>query len=75
MWSGQFDMGASFTRFVAVAVLVGVFWGVPSVSSRGEGLPGDRFVHVDAVLLVDTAASHPALQRADEVVIRAVAGL
>ena len=72
---GQFDMGARFSRFAAVAVLVGVFWAVPSVSSRGEGALGKLFVHVDAVLLVDLAASQLPLQRADQVVIRAVAGL
>jgi hypothetical protein len=75
MWSGQFDMGARFSRFAAVAVLVGAFWTVPSVSSRGEGALGNSFVHVDAVLLVDLAASQLSLQRADQVVIRAVAGL
>ena len=68
-------MGPSFSRFAAVAGLVCAFWVVPSVASRGEGALRDRFVHVDAALLLDSAASHRALQRADLITIRAVTGL
>ena len=68
-------MGANFSRCAVVAVLVGVFWMVPSVSSHGEGALGDRSVHVDQALLADSAASQQALQRADRMTSRAVAGL
>ena len=71
----QSEVRPSFIRFAIVAALVSVFWVVPSVSSRGESALGDRFVHVDEALLGDSAASHLALRRADQVAIRAVAGL
>jgi hypothetical protein len=71
----QDDMRPNFSRFAAVVALVGAFWVVPSVGSRGESTLDDNVVHVDAALLADSSASRPALQRADQMVIRAVAGL
>lgn len=68
-------MRPNFSRFAAVTALVGAFWVVPSVGSRGERAPGHQIVHVDSALLADSTESYPALHQADQMVIREVAGL
>lgn len=68
-------MRLNVTKVAAVAGLVAAFWVMPSVGTRGQGTLGDRFVHVDRMLVGNTAEDRQTLLQADQIATAAVAGL
>ncbi len=67
-------LNKSLTGTIAVVALVVLLWVVPSVGSQGRVIGSDAR-HPDRAFLAGGSAGDRALQAADAITVRAVAGL
>ncbi len=68
-------MRSRLFSIVALALMAGGLWVMPSVGTQGQGTLGDRFTHVDRSMFTSETQARAVLGAGDRAVDRAIEGL